>query len=463
MATSELKLSNVENTNYAASMHEIQSIERVPGYDRLLCTVINERMYIIDESYKVGDIVVTFPSGCKINPEFLSYINAFRHANLNINTSKTGFFDDNARVKVMKFKESYSQGFIVPFDLLEKYLTKYNIQIVPTFNCEFDTIDKIQICEKYTVVKRVSGAGLGGQRAKKTLKTLIETIVPNQFKFHDKITRANNIKFRLVPGTHLNISVKYHGTSGISANVLCKKEPTRIEKIFKKLFKFNFNEYEYKNVCASRTVIKSVGDSTEKISQDYNGFDIWTRCHNQIKDHLLPGMTMYYEIVGYVPSSKLIQKGYDYGCVPPTPTQGDLKEYYVLGQNYKIIVYRIKTTDPSGNTIEYPMSLIKEYINKIGVDGIQVPEILYDNYLPEVLDVDDNQYGDYFYKEFANNKEWGMEQDCPYCKNKVPFEGVVIRFEGRNLYDAFKLKCKKFDKFEDEQLDKGESNIEDEN
>ena len=54
------------------------------------------------------------------------------------------------------------------------------------------------------------------------------------------------------------------------------------------------------------------------------------------------------------------------------------------------------------------------------------------------------------------------EKDCYICKNKVPEEGCVIRVEQEN-FEAFKQKSNRFYELETKQLDKGESNIEDEN
>jgi hypothetical protein len=56
-----------------------------------------------------------------------------------------------------------------------------------------------------------------------------------------------------------------------------------------------------------------------------------------------------------------------------------------------------------------------------------------------------------------------MECDSPECVNKVPHEGVVIKKDNMES-SAFKLKCFNFlNKTEQASLDKGESNIEDEN
>ena len=55
-----------------------------------------------------------------------------------------------------------------------------------------------------------------------------------------------------------------------------------------------------------------------------------------------------------------------------------------------------------------------------------------------------------------NMKSWGMEQNEPLCKNKVPREGIVLRINDDVVPEAFKLKCLKFLGKEAELMDKGE-------
>ena len=54
------------------------------------------------------------------------------------------------------------------------------------------------------------------------------------------------------------------------------------------------------------------------------------------------------------------------------------------------------------------------------------------------------------------------EKDCFMCNNKVPEEGCVIRIDGLE-FEAYKQKSERFYARETILLDKGESNIEDEN
>ena len=60
----------------------------------------------------------------------------------------------------------------------------------------------------------------------------------------------------------------------------------------------------------------------------------------------------------------------------------------------------------------------------------------------------------------SNDSRFYMEQNSPDCKHKVPHEGIVIKKEG-SWSSAFKLKTFAFLNKEQKDLDKGESNIED--
>ena len=61
-----------------------------------------------------------------------------------------------------------------------------------------------------------------------------------------------------------------------------------------------------------------------------------------------------------------------------------------------------------------------------------------------------------------NDKEhFGMEEDEPLCKNKVPREGIVIRIDGDKFARAWKLKTMRHLAHEGKMNDSGEANIED--
>ena len=52
-----------------------------------------------------------------------------------------------------------------------------------------------------------------------------------------------------------------------------------------------------------------------------------------------------------------------------------------------------------------------------------------------------------------------LEKDCKWCINTVPSEGIVVRRDGIDSFEAYKLKSKKFLLDEEKELEKGEENL----
>jgi hypothetical protein len=63
--------------------------------------------------------------------------------------------------------------------------------------------------------------------------------------------------------------------------------------------------------------------------------------------------------------------------------------------------------------------------------------------------------------EYVKNMPY-MEKDCPFCVNKVPFEGYVVRKMCLDL-EAYKVKANAFYERETKLLDKGEVDMEEAN
>ena len=247
---------------------------------------------------------------------------------------------------------------------------------------------------------------------------------------------------KIKPDDLISVTYKMHGTSGISSKVLCKRPLKWYEKFLIKLgIKVVNTEYDY--IYSSRKVIKN--PDLNPNAQHYYNEDIWGIAHNEVKDFLQAGMTLYYEIVGYLPSGAEIQKGYDYGCKP---------------KEHEIRIYRITYTNPEGKVFEFSAKQVQDWCHKNGLTP--VPQLFY-NYafnLTEGIPANsDEEWREIF---LGQVKKYYNEQDCYICKNKVPEEGCVIRIEGLD-FEAYKQKSNRFYELETKNLDKGESNIEDEN
>lgn len=202
--------------------------------------------------------------------------------------------------------------------------------------------------------------------------------------------------------------------------------------------------------------------SNKKIKEQkhFYGTDIWGLAHEIVKPFLQKGMTFYYEIVGYLPSGAGIQGKFDYGQEPG---------------KFGVYIYRITSTNVDGKVIEFSAKQVQDFCKKNALNP--VPELYYGeaynliNSKP-IMETKDLEDAKFIYSE-VDPKSFGEaflitvkdkynEKNCYMCVNKVPEEGCVIRIEGMEI-EAYKQKSNAFYMLETSELDKGNSNIEDEN
>lgn len=160
--------------------------------------------------------------------------------------------------------------------------------------------------------------------------------------------------------------------------------------------------------------------------------------------HLIPkNYTLYGEILGYTPSGSYIQKNYDYGC-----QEGEHKFY----------VYKISVVNPDGQVIFLSDPQIEEFCEKVGLrfkDTVIYQGKAKDMYPNIILD---HEWRDKFLAQLE--KEYN-EKNCYMCVNKVPEEGIILRVDKLESYEAYKLKSKRFLLHESEEQEKEVVNIED--
>ena len=440
------------NINYLAKVIDITNFLPHPNAERMKIAQVGGYKVCVGIDEPAGRYVY-FPVNSEINPNLLSYCNLYRHTEKNSNTEKAGFFNDNGRVTAIKLRGFPSEGFLLPYEQLENFIVDtLNLKLSDVENnTDFDIAtekDKdFWICKKYIVARHLTqGQSGSGKRQKRV--ALFNKVLDTQFHFHYDTVRIQNDKWAINPYDLISITEKIHGTSGISAYVLCKKKPTLINKI-KSWFGNPNIEYDY--LYASRSVIKNATEITN--SGGYYGCNIWAEADKIVRPHLQKGMTIYYEIVGFLPTGKYIQKNYDYGCVFP-----EIGEPFTHEKHFKVRVYRITITNADGYVHEFSAKEVQEWCK--ANDLIPVTEYFY-GYAKDLYDipVDDN-WTDSFWDTMANDKNFYMECNSPSCINKVPHEGLVIKKEDMRSR-AWKLKCFAFLNGEQKELDAGIENIED--
>ena len=264
---------------------------------------------------------------------------------------------------------------------------------------------------------------------------------------------------RIEPESLVSITYKLHGTSGISSYVLCKRHIPMREKIGAFLHniyttvtsfgkqKFKLDETEYDYLYASRKVIKN--EELNPNAEHFYDSNIWEIAHDELKEFLQKGMTFYYEIVGFMPSGKPIQKDYDYGCA-----------FY----DHKVYIYRITHTNVDGKVFEFSAKQVQDFCKKNGLNA--VPQVYY-GFAKGLLDRNvlfyENLTGEEFSNEFLTRVKFLFnEHDCYMCVNQVPEEGVVVRIEGLDC-EAYKQKSNRFYERETKLLDAGITDIEESN
>jgi hypothetical protein len=404
------------NLNYSAQVVELKNKIQHPNADRLIGWTVQGCNVWTSSDYKEGDVCVFFPLESQISTELISYLSLFRKSEYNQNKGVTGFFELKGRVKALKLRGAPSEGFLLKIESLRDFIkSKFNKDLTYEIGEVFDSFEDFQICKKYVIRHIHAGQGQGNNKQKRKALNLVE----NQFRLHYDTAKLAVHDYVLNPGDICVITSKWHGTSFVSSKLLVNRKLSILEKIAKFLgCKVQETKYDY--VYSSRKVIKAVGEQ-ENSNQHYYSEDIWKLVHNDIKEHLQNGMSVYGEIVGYLPDGKMIQKDYDYGCN--------------TGQ-YQSLVYRITSTNTNGEVFEWDWASIKNWCVQNGIK--HVPEYYYGpvNFTLEQL------------------KEKYLEKDCEFCVNKVPSEGICFRNESKNKI-AFKLKSFRFLKRETEELDAG--------
>lgn len=445
-----MKLNKPKNSNYAAVVVEVSNVVPLEGMNNVQAAIIFGNQVIVDKNVNKGDKGIYFPVECQLSKEYLSTNNLYRKKELNLDQTKAGYFEENGRIRCVKFRGHKSEGLFMPLNSLKiKGFEDFNLLKI---NDEFDEIDGIPICSKY-VVKINRTPGQPGNKKTRNTRKYESKLVENQFRFHQDTSMLYRNLHRIKPDSLISITYKLHGTSGISSYILCKRKITKREKIGKFLHNIYtnivtfgkneivINDTEYDYIYSSRKVIKN--EELNPNAQHFYNEDIWGIAHNEVKDFLQKGMTFYYEIVGYLPNGGDIQKNYDYGCEP---------------NQHKVYIYRITSTNVDGKVVEFSARQVQDFCRKNGLNA--VPELFYGNAIQ--LFSDNRLNLDTWREKFLSAVKYNFnEKLCYMCKNQVPEEGCVVRIEGLD-FEAYKQKSTTFYELETKQLDRGESNIEDE-
>ena len=425
-----------KNPNYAATVVKISNIIPLENCDNVVATMIMGNQVIVSKDTKINDVGLFFPVECELSSKYLSNNNLYRQSELNVDKNKKGYFEDNGRIRCVKFRGHNSEGLFMPIQSLDFITTTY-----PHVGQSFDELNDVEICKKYEIVRKITNTN----NVRKIDRKYKSKLVENQFRLHDDTEQLYRNLYKLYPSQIISMTYKLHGTSFISSKVLCKKPLKWYEKALKSLG-VDVVDTQYDYLYASRKVIKNA--ELNSGNSHFYGEDIWGLADAKIREFLQDGMTVYGEIVGYLPSGGAIQKDYHYGCAPNT---------------FEIYIYRITYTNTSGKVFEFSAKQVQDWCKTTGLNA--VPQLYY-GYASDLytlltgLDVEDD-LDDWRINFLKALKKQCNEADCFMCTIKVPEEGAVLRIE-KNKFEAYKIKSVSFLERESSLLDKNVLDIESE-
>lgn len=453
-----LSLSPDANVNYLAKVVNINEFTPHPNADKMKIAHVGGYRVCVGSDCLEGRYVY-FPVNCEINRDILSFCNLYRRSELNSDPSRSEFFKDNGRVSAIKLRGVPSEGFLLPLESLKNYIKEnFNLDLEdPADDLNFDIAThngkSFWICRKYVVVKPLTQRQIDrlcANKKQQKKKKRFTKVIENQFRFHYQTKHIQEEPFAVSPEDRIQLTTKFHGTSHVSAYVLCNLKPTLKTRLLS-LFGYLKHPADYDYLYSSKKVVKN--DADVKGTGFYD-CDVWTEADNLIRPHLIQGMSVYAEIIGYLPNGNYIQPGYDYGCVPPEDGE------YISEKNFKVRIYRVTLTNMAGDVHEFSMQEVQRWSRDNGL--VPVTELYYGlakDLYPDIP-IDDN-WATNFWDRLANDKNFFMECDSPDCLNRVPHEGLVIKKDDMQSR-AWKLKTFAFTNREQISLDNGEINIEDE-
>ena len=429
------------SVNYAATVVQIDKIYDIPNADNIVRTVIYGNNVIIGKDIELGDKMIYFCSGTRLNPEFCKVNNLYSNTEYNADpTAKKGYLSyKQNRVKAIKLKDVISDGFLLPlnalstiFDPSDGYYHDY--QDILKVGDTFTDIDGINICEKY-IVDPSRNSNPGGSTPSKSKVKLKDKLVKDQFRLHTDTAHFARNLHKFEPTDNIVITRKYHGTSGISSHVLIQRSLSLIERLLI-WFGVNIPTTEYGYIYSSgkpksglpKGIFSGDISTWNNTNKSFYTEDYWLKAFNKLKPSLEKGITLYYEIVG----------------------EGIQGKDYTYGFDHEIFVYRITQTNIDGIVYEFSWQQVKDYCTKYGIK--YVDEYWSSSYtnLDVAYSFEETNIVDCLSKTYLN-------KSLPDCKVD---EGICIRNERTS--EIFKLKSPNFILAENDSAEKEVVNVEDE-
>lgn len=252
-----MKLLPPRNSNYAAVVVLPRQSVKLPGLDNLVGFPIHGYQALSDLGE--GKLYILFGAETQLSEEYCRMNNLHRHAHLNDDPSKTGYLEDNRRVKAIKLRGNRSDALLMPLDSL-RYIKGVSIFDFDEGDT-FDSIDGHEICRKYVLRQHQPG-----MKSDPASCRFDEKFLPRHFETDNYFRNSH----RIPDQSEVVITQKLHGTSLRVGNIPVERKLRWWEKVARK-FGVKVSTTTYELVAGSRNVLKDITDS--RISDDIYVFE----------------------------------------------------------------------------------------------------------------------------------------------------------------------------------------------
>lgn len=398
---------------------------------------------------KVGDKGIYFPTDLQLSTAYCEANNLVRKKD-DAGNEIGGFLDPIKRnVKTIRLRGEPSDGIYCPIESLA--FTGIDLKDL-TVGMTIDTVNGVEICQKY--IPRTKSSG-GVKQGNKTRKKKVP-VAPLFAEHADTEQLAYNLHaFR--PGDLVEITLKMHGTSGRTGYLPVLKGYKRslLDRILRRE---GTPIYDWGYVSGTRRVV------LESYEGGFYGDNSFREKHSKtFEGKLLKGETVYYEIVGFTDSGAPImgdgdnrkihdkeflkQYGdttrFSYGCAPDGGDEPDVHDencgapWVVKGPRSDIYVYRMTMTNEDGAVVEYTPDYMRYRCEQMGVKA--VPVFIQDIIPHEYQDNSGEWVGVDAGEWIKNLAEKYYDGPDPVGKTHIR-EGVVVRIVNKPKFCAYKHK-----------------------
>lgn len=409
----------------------ISAITSIAGADKIVAASVLGETVVVGKDSSVGDIGLFFPVDLQLSEQFCRENNLFRKAGQNADKTKTGFFDENRRVRAQPFLKVKSSGLFMPLSSID-YTGYCSADFIE--GQAFDELNGVKLVQKY-----ISKASKEKGESNK-IKTAKKDYAPF-FAKHVDSEQFRHYADKIKAGSLVHIHAKVHGTSARMGFLPVMQELPKwkaklnkwIGHITKK--KTFHEEYVYDYVVGTRNVVLKTGDETKvgfhgPESYRFDAFE-------QVKPFLEKGMCVYGELAGYANGKPIMPEH----SVEALKSKDFVKKYgktvvYKYGcaeHQTRFHIYRITMTTEAGTAIDFTQAQLDDWCASRGLLGpvAVTPSFIYDGDVEALRQLVDEltERPDVLTEDFIDPSHIS--------------EGVIIRVDGPSLIPDF-YKSKSF-------------------